>query len=231
MYQNLIYRWTKKGGALPNDRTSYDNYGKTLVIKYVDFTDEGEYTCEASNGVGLAQSHSIQIKVYAKPYFTKEPESQVAAEGETVTFECEAGGYPAPHIKWVHNGKPIEEAPSNPRRKVAPKTFKDGILSPDSITIVGLTKEDTGNYGCNASSDALESYVYKDVFINVISPENMIPNQPKVLWVECNNDDVVVFFESMMLQWYNKRAPILSYKIQYNTTFLPDSWVTATGKL
>ena len=76
----FVYRWTKKGGALPQGRTTYDNYGKTLVIKHVDFNDEGDYTCEASNGVGLAQSYSIQLKVYAQPYFTKEPESQTAAE-------------------------------------------------------------------------------------------------------------------------------------------------------
>ena len=37
------YRWTKKGGALPQGRTTYDNYGKTLVIKHVDFDDEGEF--------------------------------------------------------------------------------------------------------------------------------------------------------------------------------------------
>ena len=37
-----LSRWTKKGGALPQGRTTYDNYGKTLVIKHVDFDDEGE---------------------------------------------------------------------------------------------------------------------------------------------------------------------------------------------
>ena len=50
--------------------------------------------------MGLAQSYSIQLKVYAQPYFIKEPESQTAAEGETVTFECEAGGYPAPQVTY-----------------------------------------------------------------------------------------------------------------------------------
>ena len=62
------------------------------MIKHVDFDDEGDYTCEALNGVGIAKSYSINLKVYAAPYFTKEPESQTAAEGEDVVFECEAGG-------------------------------------------------------------------------------------------------------------------------------------------
>ena len=64
-------RWTKKGGALPQGRTTYDNYGKTLVIKHVDYEDEGDYTCEASNGVGIAKSYSISLAVHASPYFTK----------------------------------------------------------------------------------------------------------------------------------------------------------------
>ena len=38
-----LSRWTKKGGALPQGRTTYDNYGKTLVIKHVDFDDEGDF--------------------------------------------------------------------------------------------------------------------------------------------------------------------------------------------
>ena len=96
------------------------------MIKHVDYEDEGDYTCEASNGVGIAKSYSISLAVHASPYFTKvssttkisikdnlcliprqvtemmlfskEPESQTAAEGEDVIFECEAGGFPAPKV-------------------------------------------------------------------------------------------------------------------------------------
>ena len=73
---------------------------KWKILFYSTKNISGDYTCEASNGVGLAQSYSIQLKVYAQPYFIKEPESQTAAEGETVTFECEAGGYPAPQVTY-----------------------------------------------------------------------------------------------------------------------------------
>jgi neuronal cell adhesion protein len=37
-------RWRKQGGALPWGRTTYDNYGKTLVLKHVDFEDAGQVT-------------------------------------------------------------------------------------------------------------------------------------------------------------------------------------------
>ncbi len=101
-------RWRKQGGALPWGRTTYDNYGKTLVIKHVDFEDAGDYTCEASNGVGLAKSYSIALDVLAKPRFIVEPEYQTAAEDEEVTFRCKADGKPTPEVKWIHNGKPLE---------------------------------------------------------------------------------------------------------------------------
>lgn len=78
------------------------------------------------------------------------------AEGETAVIRCEASGNPEPVIKWIHNGRPLSEAPLNPRRSV----------TSNSITITPLTKNDTGNYGCNATNS--HGYVYKDVYINVL---------------------------------------------------------------
>ena len=52
-------KWTRMGQPLPMDRITYENYGKTLVIKHVDFEDAGEYKCEASNGVGRPRYYFI----------------------------------------------------------------------------------------------------------------------------------------------------------------------------
>ena len=56
-------QWSKKDGTLPMERVTRDNYGKTLVIQYVDFDDSGTYECEASNGVGSAKSYTINVQV------------------------------------------------------------------------------------------------------------------------------------------------------------------------
>ncbi|XP_050519351.1 neuroglian isoform X1 [Diabrotica virgifera virgifera] len=159
----------KKGGKLvqSSDRITQGNYGKSLIIKVVDFDDEGSYTCEVSNGVGEAKSYSISLKVLAVPYFIKEPERVNAAEDETIEFSCVAGGVPEPQIKWIHNGKPIEEALHNPRRKV----FNNKII------IEGLQKNDTGNYGCNATNSL--GYVYKDVYVNVLALAPEIIEAPR----------------------------------------------------
>jgi len=159
--------WSKNGELIrPSDRITQGNYGKSLIIKHVNFEDEGTYTCEASNGVGTAQSYSINLQVMAVPYFTVEPEIVNAAEDETVQIRCEASGVPVPEIKWIHNGKPISEAPPNPRRKV----------TPNSIIIERLIKKDTGNYGCNATNSL--GYVYKDVYVNVLALDPDITQPP-----------------------------------------------------
>jgi len=44
-------------------------------------------------------------------------------------------------------------------------------------------------------------------------------------WVECQAKDATVVW----LPMGDNRAPILTYKIQYNTSFTPDTWETATG--
>ncbi|XP_063242824.1 neuroglian isoform X3 [Bacillus rossius redtenbacheri] len=160
--------WTKDGRPVhSSDRIGQGNYGKSLIIKHVNFDDQGTYTCEVSNGVGSAKSYSINLKVNAAPYFTVEPEIINAAEDETVEFRCEASGEPKPQIKWIYNGMPISQAPPNPRRTV----------NPNSIRIEKLDKTDTANYGCNATNSI--GYVYKDVYVNVLALAPEITEPPR----------------------------------------------------
>ena len=159
--------WSKDGRPIAwSDRITQGNYGKSLIIKHTALEDKGSYTCDVSNGAGQQQSSSIILDVKAIPYFTKEPEPQNAAEEEEVVFECEAKGIPEPAIKWIHNGKPIEQAPQNARRTV----LKNKII------LRNLVKSDTGNYGCNATNSL--GYVYKDVYVNVLALPPEIEQAP-----------------------------------------------------
>lgn len=56
--------WKKNGETIRLSQSiTQDNYGKTLVIKYPGYEDQGTYTCEVSNGVGTAQTYSIQLNI------------------------------------------------------------------------------------------------------------------------------------------------------------------------
>ncbi|PSN43064.1 Neuroglian [Blattella germanica] len=125
-------------------------------------------TVWSKDGQQIRTSDRVTQNNYGKtvPYFTEEPEIINAAEDETVEFKCKASGIPEPQIKWIHNGKPISEAPPNPRRKV----------TPNSIVIEKLQKKDTGNYGCNATNSL--GYVYKDVYVNVLALAPEITDPP-----------------------------------------------------
>lgn len=159
--------WSKDGKPISwSDRVTQGNYGKSLVIKHAQLDDKGSYTCDVSNGAGQPQSSTINLDIKAVPYFTVEPEIVNAAEEEEIEFRCEAKGIPEPSIKWIHNGKPIEDTPPNPRRSV----------QKNKIVIKGLEKKDTGNYGCNATN-AL-GYVYKDVYVNVLALPPEIEEAP-----------------------------------------------------
>ncbi|XP_058814203.1 neuroglian isoform X1 [Topomyia yanbarensis] len=161
--------WTKDGRPIQwNDKIQQNNYGKSLVIRHATFEDQGTYQCESSNGVGSAESYSIRLEVQAVPYFTVEPEIVNAAEDETAEFRCEATGVPKPKIIWVHNGKPIDQSPNNPRR----------IVTTNKIYFTKLEKGDTGNYGCNATNSL--GYVYKDVYLNVLALAPEITEPPKL---------------------------------------------------
>ncbi|XP_008180512.1 neuroglian-like [Acyrthosiphon pisum] len=150
--------WLKDGRAIQfNERIILKNYGKSFIIRKVNFEDRGKYTCEVSNGVGLPESYNIVLDVMAVPSFTIIPQIVEGGEGETAVIKCEASGNPQPSIKWIHNGRPLNEASPNPRRSV----------TSNCITITSLTKNDTGNYGCNATNSI--GYVYKDVYINVLA--------------------------------------------------------------
>ena len=86
-----------------------------------------------------------------------------------MTFECKADGVPTPILKWIHNGRPIEETADNPNM----------YIEPNRIRITNLRKSDTGNYGCNATNSI--GYVYKDVYINVLDlpPRNHRPSRDR----------------------------------------------------
>lgn len=64
--------------------------------------DTGEYTCEAENVAGRAQSTAtimIQARLMA-PHFIKGLKSQVIHEGQSVRLIVKVDGRPPPTVTW-----------------------------------------------------------------------------------------------------------------------------------
>ena len=86
--------------------------------------------------------------------------------------------------------------------------------------ITKTTELDSKSYTCQAITELDEDRETASLIVQDV------PNPPN-LWVECNSKDASVVWEPRG----DNRAPILTYKIQYNTTFIPDTWETATGEI
>ncbi|KAF2896173.1 hypothetical protein ILUMI_10002 [Ignelater luminosus] len=174
---NPSYYWTKNGKPFiwqKEDGRILQQPGRgTLIFTKTSDEDAGQYQCFAENYLGVATSNSVFMsKFYLKsfkhapprylsgaeaaPYFVVEPESVNTTEHETVEFHCKADGFPEPQITWIYNGKPLEIASPNLRRKI----------ESNRVVIENLNKSDIGIYGCNASN--LLGYVYKDVYVNLL---------------------------------------------------------------
>jgi len=54
-------KWSKAGGMISYKYSSYENYGKTLVIQPTRLADEGSYECKAGN-----VSHEMKVVVSSK---------------------------------------------------------------------------------------------------------------------------------------------------------------------
>ncbi|XP_065062497.1 peroxidasin homolog isoform X2 [Rhopilema esculentum] len=129
--------WRKDGNSLrPNRRLKLLANGDLEIMPVVQ-DDNGYYTCEARNPIGII-SHTARIIVKARPIFLKSPRNVHALDGETVTLECRARGYPQPAIAWNKNG---DRLPSDGRHIVLPS---------GTLRILYVNKQNEGTYHCQA---------------------------------------------------------------------------------
>ncbi|KAG9509224.1 Neuroglian [Fragariocoptes setiger] len=179
-----------------------------LQISQVMPTDQGKYECHAINKFGDVKVYG-ELQVKGKTKIIQPPENLELPASKTAVFRCnaESDSTLQLQVSWLYNGKTID-FDSDPRM----------IQSRDNSLSISKTKElDSGNYTCLAKSEldsvsARASLVVQDV-----------PNPPKILGIECENFAATI-------EWTptgDRRAPILSYDIQYNTSFSPDVWKVA----
>ncbi|XP_056117307.1 neural cell adhesion molecule L1.1 isoform X2 [Rhinichthys klamathensis goyatoka] len=134
-------QWKKMDSPLSPSHVRELHYGRWLKIESVLETDDGEYVCTATNSLGSIK-HQYTVTVEAAPYWTKSPDDQLYAPGETVRLQCQADGIPTPNITWSINGVPITETDLDPRRHVSSGT----------LTLNKLQYSDTAIYQCMATN-------------------------------------------------------------------------------
>ncbi|XP_077985051.1 protein turtle homolog A-like [Glandiceps talaboti] len=197
--------WIKDGTVVDTTDVRYDiRYNGDLLIKEVDITDQGQYTCTPYNELGTrGESLPTNVLVKDPPIFSMRPCSiYQREEGHKVTFHCEAEGNPRPTIQWRRGDGTVPKD----------RTFiKDG-----SLTISYLQKDDHGMYECLATNAVATIITATQLII-----EGTTPHAP-------TNVTVLTGIYAALVSWlpaYNGGLP-QHYIIWYKEIDddVPDNW-------
>lgn len=114
-----------------------------LVIRYTRRHHAGVYVCKANKPKPKTREFIIaaaELHVPAPPVILQHPESVSLSRGNTARFVCNSSGDPAPVLRWLKNGEPLQ-----PFRRMK-------IQSPGVLLINQLALEDAGYYQCIADN-------------------------------------------------------------------------------
>ncbi|XP_053502154.1 roundabout homolog 3 [Ictalurus furcatus] len=109
--------------------------GGKLMISNTRKSDAGMYVCVGTNMVGEKDSDPAELVVFERPMFVRRPINQVVLAEDTVDFQCEVQGDPAPTIRWRR------EEGELPRGRFE-------IRSENSLRLMQVRAEDEGTYTC-----------------------------------------------------------------------------------
>ena len=86
-----FYTWMMNEDTIGNE--------STLVVRDIDASSGGFYTCMVSNAAG---TDSAYITLFVAPYFTTPLDEQLlTTNGSTVNIICDVTGFPSPTVTWV----------------------------------------------------------------------------------------------------------------------------------
>ncbi|ETE60133.1 Hemicentin-1, partial [Ophiophagus hannah] len=167
--------WLKNGKPLEHSATHKLLIlpgGNKLQIARPHYSDNGNYSCIASNVEGKAQKFYV---LSVENIVGSEMPSEVSGIlGENIQLSCEASGTPTPAIQWLKDGKLITSDESQ-QISLAP----NGSL----LNIFGALTSDGGKYTCVATNPAGEEDRIFSVNIYVPPTINKNKEEPEALTV------------------------------------------------
>ncbi|XP_062854783.1 hemicentin-1 [Trichomycterus rosablanca] len=146
--------WTKDNEPLSLHQNLHQNHldlllqdeGKThLQLLDVQLEDAGLYSCTAKNRAGTS-TKTFNLTVLDPPQISGSVrnERHVVVLDGVLELECEVSGVPPPTVRWLKDGRPLQENRATLHR--------DGQI----LTISSAQVDDAGVYTCVASNAAGE---------------------------------------------------------------------------
>lgn len=180
----------------------------SLAIINADKSDEGEYLCEASNGIGSILSVSTSVKVRAAPNFVQNFEVIRVKEGERALLVCDVSGDEPIKIVWSREGKVLSNSFSSASKHVTEEsTGGDGMSRTGKLFVDSVRVSDSSLYICTASNPYGKDQ--KNVQL-VIQGE---PQPPSLAFSQLSS-------RSLQLEWLqlpgtDSNSPITNFIIQF----------------
>ncbi|XP_025019182.1 hemicentin-1 [Python bivittatus] len=199
--------WLKNGKPLENSATLELHIlsgGSKLQIARPHYSDNGNYSCIASNVEGKAQKfYVLSVQIPPDIVGSEMPSEVSGILGENIQLSCKASGIPTPVIQWLKDGKPISSDESQ-RISLAP----NGTL----LNIFGALTSDGGKYTCVATNPAGEEDRIFSVNIYVPPTINKNKEVPEALTVlldtSINIECQAVGTPSAQINWLKNGLPL-----------------------
>ncbi|KAK6034156.1 immunoglobulin I-set domain protein [Cooperia oncophora] len=178
-----------------------------LTIKEARITDQGSYSCKATNEAGEARTEATVhvAKESIGPQFTETLKPLEVKETETLNLSVTVTGSPSPTVKWFKDDVPIQ-------------IDNVHVLSQDeghghfTLTIRDARVSDVGSYSCKATNEAGEARTEATVHVakESIGPQFTETLQPlEVKETETLNLSVTVTGSpSPTVKWFKDDVPI-----------------------
>ncbi|KAG1940667.1 neural cell adhesion molecule, partial [Pimephales promelas] len=169
----------------------------SLTLKYVKFTDAGQYLCTARNSIGQdIQSMYLEVRYAPK---IQGPVAVYTWEGNPANLTCQALAHPDASISWFRDGQMLPNA-----NTTNVKIYNTPTVS--FLEVTPVSQNDFGDYNCTAT--------------NVIGTESMdfiliqadVPSAPSIERVEPYSSTAMVEFDEPKS---DGGVPILKYKAEW----------------
>uniref|UniRef100_A0A671PLD0 receptor protein-tyrosine kinase n=1 Tax=Sinocyclocheilus anshuiensis TaxID=1608454 RepID=A0A671PLD0_9TELE len=181
-YPQADITWTRNNYPIRyyDSRYIIRENGQMLIIPNVKDSDNGEYCCIASNGIGEPAKSCGALQLKMKPQIKRHPTNMTLIVESKAVLPCLTLGYPKPHISWIKEDDLIKV------------NSRISVLESGSLKINNIKKEDAGQYRCVARNSF--GIVYsKPVTIEVQASARIlkVPKEKKVqigseVTLECN---------------------------------------------